>query len=392
MAHRVLAGGVGLLAGWIAFQAWRRWSAAPSLGRAGFLTLGLLLAQILVGAANPWSQFSPVVQVLHLSLATALWGSLVWLTLLTWRLAVRPLHAPPSRLSSQGLPFGRVLADYISLTKPRIMLLLLTTALGGMFLAAQGPPPLSLAALVLLGGGLASGGASAINHYLDKAVDERMSRTRRRPVAAGRVQPWRALVFGIVLNVLAFIILAAGANLLSALLALGASLFYVLVYTMWLKLATPQNIVIGGAAGAMPPLIGWAAVTGSVDLPALYLFAIIFFWTPPHFWALSLLLRSDYARAGIPMLPVVRGVKTTAWNILSHAMVLVAVTVLFFTTKAVGWLYLLGAVGLGVPFLGLAWRLLLRGGSREAQQLYLYSLFYLGALFAFVVADSTLRP
>ena len=195
--------------------------------------------------------------------------------------------------------------DYVALTKPRIISLLLLTALGGMFLAEQGVPAVSLMLLVLGCGTLAAGGAHALNHYLERDVDGLMRRTRNRPVAGGRVSPREALAFGIVLNVIAFTLLSTLVNPLSGLLAVSATIFYVFVYTVALKMTTPQNIVIGGAAGAFPPLVGWAAVTGSLSLPALYLFSIVFFWTPPHFWALALLLKDDYARAGVPMLPVV---------------------------------------------------------------------------------------
>ena len=294
---------------------------------------------------------------------------------------------------SLGAPADRkpsVLRDYLALTKPRIISLLLITATGGMFLASQGPPPLLLLALVLAGGSLAAGGANALNHFLDRDLDERMVRTAGRPVPAGRVGARQALIFGIFLNVVAFILLALWVNLLSAGLTLGATLFYVLVYTSWLKRTTPQNIVIGGAAGAVPPLVGWAAVTGSVGLPALYLFTIVFFWTPPHFWALSLLLHGDYARAGIPMLPVVRGVPETVRSIILYSAILVSVTVLFFTTRAVGLIYLAGAVGLGAVLL-LAWRLLRSREIRHARRLYLYSLLYLALLFLFLMVDSSVR-
>ena len=283
-----------------------------------------------------------------------------------------------------------VMADYLALTKPPIMVLLLITALGGMLLAAQGLPSASLIALVMVGGALASGGASALNHYLDRDIDGLMSRTRRRPIPSQRTSPGQVLAFGVVLNVLAFIVFATGVNLLSAALALSGTLFYVFVYTMYLKRSTPQNIVLGGAAGAIPPLVGWAAVTGGVGLPALYLFAIIFFWTPPHFWALALLIREDYARAGVPMLPVVHGPSDTRRAIFLYSLVLVALTLMFFTVHAVGWLYFSVALILGFLFVYLAWRLMAEGSMRRARQVYLYSLLYLVLLFAGIMVDSAL--
>ena len=393
MIHRILAGGVGLLVAGVALRGWRERKSSGALGWASAAVGAALVAQVLTGAANPWFNFVAPARVLHLSLATTLWGSLVLLTVLAWRPGVTASESPASLKEHvhSRRPLTGVIVDYIVLTKPRIILLLLLTALGGMFLAAQGPPPLSLALLVMGGGALGAAGASALNHYLERDIDEQMSRTRQRPVAGHRIQPWQALTFGILLNVLAFLILTTWVNLLSALLTLSATLFYVFVYTSWLKRSTPQNIVIGGASGAVPPLVGWAAVTGGLDLPAFYLFAIIFFWTPPHFWALSLLLRKDYAKAGIPMLPVVSGVRATAQSIALHTVVLVAITILFYTVQAVGLLYLTGAVVLGTLFLLLAWRLLRTGGVRGARSLYLYSLMYLAALFAIVMVDSAVK-
>ena len=280
--------------------------------------------------------------------------------------------------------------DYIALMKPRIILLLLVTALGAMFLAARGAPPLGTALLVLAGGSLASGGANALNHYFDRDIDQLMTRTRRRPLPSNRVEPGQALAFGVLLNVAAFVMLAGWVNLLSALLTLGATLFYILIYTKWLKRSTTQNIVIGGAAGAIPPMVGWAAVRGEIGLPALYLFAIVFFWTPPHFWALALLLKDDYAEAGVPMLPVVRGVPETVRSIALHSIILVTITVLFVSMEGMGWIYLGSALGLGWAFLALAVRLLRQQSRKAARALYLYSLLYLALLFLVIAIDGSL--
>lgn len=285
-------------------------------------------------------------------------------------------------------PVYPVLRDYIALTKPRITLLLLITTVSSMFLAARGRPDPLVTALVIISGYLASGGASALNHGLEGDLDQKMQRTRRRPVASGRVSESRAFVFGVVLNLAAFSILAAFVNLLSAVLALTGTLIYVFVYTKGLKRTTPQNIVIGGAAGAVPPLVGWAAVTGTIELPALYLFVVIFLWTPPHFWALALLIKDDYARAGIPMLPVVATLAATKRQILWYTVVLVGVSVLFATTGAVGWIYLVGALALGAGFIIRAVRLARDDGIRGARELYVFSLAYLALLFLFVIVDS----
>jgi protoheme IX farnesyltransferase len=284
-----------------------------------------------------------------------------------------------------------LLNDYVALTKPPIIVLLVITAIGGMFLAAVGIPPLQTLGFVSLGGALGAGGANAINHFLDQDIDSIMSRTVKRPVASNRIAPLAALAFGIGLNIAAFFVLTYWVNLLSASLTLAATLFYVLVYTGWLKRNTPQNIVIGGAAGAIPPMVGWAAVTGSLDLPALYLFTIVFFWTPPHFWALALMIQDDYKEAGIPMLPVVVGEERTAQNIFMYSLALVALTLLFGASDAVGLIYLASAAALGAIFLLLAWKLKLEYTIRRAKHLYLYSLLYLALLFAVMLADGVYR-
>ena len=282
-------------------------------------------------------------------------------------------------------------SDYLTLTKPPIISLLLITATGGMFLAAEGIPSLQTLALVCIGGALGAGGANAINHFLDQDIDALMSRTSRRPVAGNRISPFSALAFGIVLNIGAFFVLAYWVNLLSAGLTLSATLFYLLVYTGWLKRNTPQNIVIGGAAGAIPPVVGWAAVTGGLELPALYLFSIVFFWTPPHFWALALLIQKDYEAAGVPMLPVVVGEERTTQNIFMYSLALVALTLLFAATDAVGLVYLASAAALGAVFIVMAWNLKRARTIRKARHLYLYSLLYLALLFAVMLTDSVYR-
>ncbi len=290
-----------------------------------------------------------------------------------------------------------LLSDYLTLTKPPIISLLLVTAVGGMFLASRheggsGVPSLLTLLLVCIGGALGAGGANAINHFMDQDIDAMMSRTARRPVPGLRVRPRMALAYGIALNVAAFGVLFYWVNLLAALLTLAATLFYVLVYTGWLKRSTPQNIVIGGAAGSIPPVVGWVAVTGGFDLPALYMFAIIFFWTPPHFWALSLLIQRDYERAGVPMLPVIAGPEKTAGNIFAYSLVLVALTLVFAATQAVGAVYLFSAAALGAVFVWAAWRLMRQQDRQKARSLYLYSLLYLALLFGAMMADGVYRP
>jgi protoheme IX farnesyltransferase len=278
--------------------------------------------------------------------------------------------------------------DYVTLTKPRIMSLLLITGAGGMFVGADGMPPLGDLAAMLVGLALACGGASALNHVLDRDIDRLMGkRTRSRPVATGRVPTARALEFGLALSALSFALLGSTLNVLTAVLALVGNLFYVLVYTRWLKRSTPQNIVIGGAAGAIPPLVGWAAATGNITLPALALFAIVFFWTPPHFWALALLIKRDYEAARVPMLPVVRGDAETARQIVLYTVVLVAVTLVPFVLGTLGLAYLAVALVLGAVFFALAWRLRAELVPRRAALLFHYSLAYLALLFVAMAVD-----
>jgi heme o synthase len=282
--------------------------------------------------------------------------------------------------------------DYVTLTKPRIMSLLVLTAVCAMIAAARGDPaPLPLAAL-MLGGALSCGGASALNHVLDRDIDRLMGpRTASRPVAAGRISPARATAFGIALLALSFAVLAAFANVLAAALAITGAAFYVLVYTLWLKRTTPQNIVIGGAAGAIPPLAGWAAANGRIGAGAAFLFAIVLLWTPPHFWALSLLLARNYAAADVPMLPVVRGFAATAQQILLYSFALLAVTLVPGLAGTFGDVYLAAAVVLGAVLCALAWRLRRKTDPANAALVFHYSLLYLALLFAAVAVDAALR-
>jgi len=279
-------------------------------------------------------------------------------------------------------------ADLLTLTKPKVVSLLLLTAVAPMFLTDHGLPPVALVGWVLLAGFLMAGGANAINMWFDRDVDTRMGRTRARPVAAGRLPAGAALAFGAGLGVVAFLLFHRFVNPLSAWLALAGLLFYVLVYTVWLKRSTPQNIVIGGAAGAFPPLVGWTAMTGSVDLAAVYLFAIVVYWTPPHFWALALLKRDEYARARIPMLPVVAGAHRTKVQMLGYTVMLLPLTVLPWLAGTQGLLYLAAAALLGGRLLWYCLRLLREPDrSPSAWPMYRYSLLYLALLFVAMGVD-----
>jgi heme o synthase len=273
----------------------------------------------------------------------------------------------------------RLAADYLSLTKPTIVGLLVATALAAMVAAAHGRPHLLAMLGVIVGGSLAAGGAHSINCWYDSDIDFKMSRTRRRPVPDGRIPGWHALVLGIAMNVVAFVVLWAWANLLAAGLALLATLIYVFVYTIWLKRSTPQNIVIGGAAGAIPPLVGWAAVSGGLDLTAFSLFLVIFLWTPPHFWALAQLIARDYRQAGVPMMPVVSAARSTKRQSVGYAVATAAVSLVPYFTGDAGVFYLVGAVVLGVGLVGVS--VLDLHGRRWTVPLFAYSIAYLAALF-----------
>jgi protoheme IX farnesyltransferase len=284
-----------------------------------------------------------------------------------------------------GARARQLAADYLALTKPKVQTLLLFTTVTTMYVA--GDPSIELVLLTCLGGYLSAGGAGAVNHYWDRDIDARMARTASRPVPSGRVSPRAALWFGIGLAAASFALLSLTVNPLAAVLSLSGFVGYVGVYTMWLKRSTPQNIVIGGAAGAVPPLVGWAATTGGLSWTALYLFAIVFYWTPPHFWALSLLMKAEYEKVGVPMMPVVRGERETRRQILLYTLLLYAVSQLPFCAGGFGGVYLVASMLLGGAFIAGAVVLYRRADRRSALRLYLYSLAYLALLFAAMVVD-----
>jgi heme o synthase len=289
------------------------------------------------------------------------------------------------KVASAASGARQLVSDYVELTKPKVQSLLLLTTVTTMEVA--GHPPLSRIALTCLGGYLSAGGAGAVNHYYDRDIDARMSRTASRPIPAGRVAPRAALIYGFGLAGMSFLLLCLSVNLLAACLALSGFLGYVGVYTVWLKRRTPQNIVIGGAAGAVPPLVGWAAARGSLSWTAVYLFAIVFYWTPPHFWALSLLMKDEYAKVGIPMMPVVRGERETRRQILLYTLLLYAISQLPFCAGEFGGIYLVASMLLGCAFIAGAVWLYRRADRRAALRLYLFSLLYLALLFAAMVVD-----
>lgn len=380
-AHRLWAVLAAVLLGSLVARARRDRPDLRGLAHGAAVLYGV---QIFVGWLNLLSGLHFAVVSAHLGLAAVLWAVLVALLV---RASCEPVAASARAEVRAAAGWRAAVSDYVALTKPRIVVLLLVTTLCSLVVAERGQPSVLVVLATLLGGALAAGAANALNCVLDRDVDAVMQRTRdRRPVAAGRISPGRAVAFAAALGAAGFWVLWRGANLLAATLAMAGLAFYVGVYTLWLKRSTPQNIVIGGAAGAVPPLVAWAAVTGRVELPAWVLFAVVFLWTPPHFWTLSLNLKDDYAAAGIPMLPVVRGDAETARQVFRYTVATVATTLLLVPAAGLGWLYGAAAVGLGVGFVRRAWSLW-RGRGENAGSVYRYSLAYLALLFGAMVAD-----
>ncbi|MEX1172051.1 MAG: heme o synthase [Chloroflexota bacterium] len=401
--HRWIAAIVGLIVAAVAFVAWRDRRRHPGLARLAILAAALFAVQAVIGGLQVLTRLSEWSQTLHLALGAGTWALLVALATAshyTARAAGEHVLAGPGARTADGpRTRGDSVRAYIALTKPRIIELLLVTTVPAMVLATRFVPGVEwgewgwLVLWTMVGGTLAAGSANAINCYLDRDIDLLMARTRRRPLPAHEVDPERAVVFGIVLGIVSFAVMVAFVNLLAAFLTMLAIAFYVVVYTMLLKRTTPQNIVIGGAAGALPPVIGWAAVTGDVGVPALILFALVFYWTPPHFWALSLRIRKDYAAAGVPMLPVVRGIPETTRQIALYTLLMVAISLILWPVAQMGLIYLGAAVGLGAVFIWYAYALWRRGASEEgstlgAIALYRYSISYLSLLFLAVAVDA----
>jgi len=413
--HRYVAAVVLAILAAVAWAAWRNRAAQPRIAWLAAAILGTYLVQVIVGALQIATLLAPWTQTLHVALGALLWGGAVALAVGAYyeaRTAPLAVGAPGAGAPTSGedaaaeeTPRGSVgdqLRAYVALTKPRIIELLLVTTVPAMVLATREVPGMPMADWAwltfwtLVCGTLAAGSANAINQYLERDIDAHMARTRRRPLPAHAVTPERAVTFGIVLGAVSVGLMAWTVNVLAAFLTLLAIAFYVVVYTIMLKRSTPQNIVIGGAAGALPPVIGWAAVTGDVALPAVLLFLIVFYWTPPHFWALALRIRGDYAAAGVPMLPVVRGIAETSRQIGLYTILLVALTVVFGVVARMGVLYLVAAAVLGAVFLWRAYVLWRQGTAPEAStaqaiRLYRYSITYLAVLFAAVALDTVVR-
>jgi heme o synthase len=389
--HRALAAVVAVVVFYTWWRARRDERHHPTVTRLAGYASGLVLVQVALGAANVWGRLSALSVVPHLAVGSALWGVMVALALHADRFAGTPERDPAEPEPGPARSARQAAGAYLALTKPRIIELLLVTTVPAMFIAERGLPSPWLVAATLVGGSLSAGSANVINCYLDRDIDQVMRRTRRRPLPAHRVDPGDALRFGVVLGVAGFVWLWLAVNLLAAVLATAAILFYVFVYTLGLKRRSTQNIVIGGAAGAVPVLVGWAAVRGRVELPALVLFAIVFYWTPPHFWALSLRFQEDYAAARVPMLPVVRGPRETSHQILYYTLLLVSVTLLLYPAGRMGVVYLGAAVVLGAMFVWRAAQLWRDTSGRRAIRLFSFSNRYLALLFAAMALDALLR-
>jgi protoheme IX farnesyltransferase len=352
------------------------------------------LADAAVGAIAVSTGVPVITEIAHTALSALAWSTALIMVVIARRgatlsfepaLSLGRAHAPSA---SPELTLTTRIGAYVQLTKPRVMSLLLATTAAAMVIAARGLPDLGIVVATLIGGALMSGGAGAINHYVDRDIDPLMGRTAWRPIPSGTIAPRHALWFGIGLGIVASIVFVVFVNPLAMVLAQIGLLGYVFIYTLWLKRSTPSNIVIGGAAGAIPPLVGWAAVTGEIgSLTAWYLFAIIFFWTPPHFWALSLLIRQHYERAHVPMLPVVRGDRETRRQIILYSLLLVALSLVLPGLGLMGPLYFVAALLLGGVFLHYAVRLWREATRDAARRLYLYSILYLFALFAAMAVD-----
>jgi protoheme IX farnesyltransferase len=421
--HRYVAAVVLVILAGVTLAAWRARASRPAIARLAVALFALYVAQVVVGGLQVLTRLAPWSQTLHVALGALIWGGAAGLAIWSYYEArTAPARAPAGGAGStagsdstrgpEEVPgpatvpgersrgsAGESVRAYVALTKPRIIELLLVTTVPAMVLATREVPGiqvvdwLRLTIWTVVCGTLAAGAANAINQYLERDIDGLMARTRRRPLPADRVEPERAMVFGIVLGAVSVGLMAWSVNLLAAFLTLLAIAFYVVVYTVLLKRTTPQNIVIGGAAGALPPVIGWAAVTGNVGLPALMLFLVVFYWTPPHFWALALRIRDDYAAAKVPMLPVVKGIAETSRQIGLYTVLLVAISLVFAVVAQMGPIYLVSAVVLGAIFLWRAFVLWRQGTSAEAStaqaiRLYRYSISYLTLLFAAVAIDA----
>lgn len=381
LIHRASAGLAALIMLALLVETWRVHRDHRWLLPLATVTVTLFFAQVFVGAIQATRSLPADIQLLHTLTAFAVWLSLAAFTIATAFYARDAVAFPP-------LDVRQRLKDFLILTKPIIVLLLLVTTFAGMVMGGKAWPTLSLTFFTLLGGALAAGGSGAINQYIDRDLDKNMQRTAKRPMAARRMTPAEGLAFGLGTSIASFYLLAGQVNLLAALLSLAGIFYYVVLYSILLKKATVQNIVIGGGAGAIPPMVGWAAATGQLDIPALFLFAIIFMWTPPHFWALALVRRNEYARAGVPMMPVVRGEAETRKQVWWYTLALVSLTLLLPLFGMTGSIYLVSALVFGAGLIYFAWRVLTTDSNKIAWRMYRYSSMYLMFIFLALMVDA----
>lgn len=386
--HRLLTLLAALLMTRLITKAWQEFRDETAILLMTTITVVLFFSQALMGGVESARGYPAYLIGLHSATSVSVWVSVVTLAILTWqRFPLRSDYDVP--IQSWGRrSLGRLFLDYLMLTKPVVVLLLLVTTVAGMVVGGESWPSFSNLIWTLLAGFLAAGGSGAINQYIDRFDDLKMQRTRKRPLPSGRLTPAEGLAFGVASVLISFYLMVSLVNFVAALLTLAGIIYYVLIYSILLKKTTVQNIVIGGGAGAIPPLVGWAAATGGLNIPALLLFAVVFLWTPPHFWALALVRRKDYARAGVPMLPVVRGEKETRWQIFLYTLELVILTLLLPVFGLGGSVYMIGAIVLGAYLLLFAWRVWRNDGNKVAWQMYRHSSMYLAFLFLVLMFDA----
>jgi protoheme IX farnesyltransferase len=388
MTHRFIVAAASVLMIVLFVQAWRTQRANTALFPAAVVTTVLFFAQAYVGALKTTRGFPPFLLALHVATAAATWAGMVVLVVLA---GLESQSAEADQIQAKPNSVGQYLRDLLTLTRPLVVLLLVVTAFAAMVIGARAWPSPWLAVWTLLGGGLAAGGAQAVNQYVDRDIDRLMARTARRPIPAGRLTPAEGLAWGLSLCIISIYLLAGLVNWLAALLTLVGIIYYVLIYTLMLKRTSVQNIVIGGGAGAMAPVVGLVAVTGRLDLWALFLFAIVFFWTPPHFWALALVRLKDYTAAKIPVMPVARGVDYTRLQIMIYSIALLVVTLLPAVFGITGIVYLVSALLLGGVLLYVSWLVWRKGANKFAWRLYRVSSLYLAFLFFAMMVDSLLK-
>lgn len=387
MVHRLV---VLISAGWLIWLLVQAWRSQRSLTPILVVTTGLVVLfylEVLLGGVKVTRAIPLHLIVLHGLTGAAIWATLAVQVFLVGFASLSKDEERKEMLRS-AVRRPHLLKDFLTLTKPIVVALLLVTTFAGMVIGAKAWPSLELTFWIMLGGFMAAGGSSAINQYIDRYDDIKMQRTQKRPIPSGRLTPGEGLAFGVSMALISFYIMAIYVNLLAALLTLAGIIYYVLLYSIFLKKASVQNIVIGGGAGAIPPLVGWAAATGSLNIPSLFLFAVVFMWTPPHFWALAIVRRKDYARAGVPMMPVIRGEKETRTQNFIYTIELVALTLFLPLFGLGGSIYFVAALVLGCALLTSAWKVWQHGGNKVAWKMYRHSSMYLAFLFAALMVDA----